>query len=49
MKKVKMGKLDLRVTEFCFGVLPMGPLQANVPIDSGAYLIQKAGEKLVLS
>jgi len=42
MKKTRMGKMDLRVTEFCFGTLPMGPLQANVPIDYGANLIRKA-------
>lgn len=42
MKKNRMGKLDLLVTEFCFGALPMGPLQANIPIDYGAHLIRKA-------
>ncbi|QPM67184.1 aldo/keto reductase [Atribacter laminatus] len=42
MKKNRMGKLDLQVTEFCFGALPMGPLQANIPIDYGVHLIRKA-------
>ncbi|NLJ48314.1 MAG: 4Fe-4S binding protein [Candidatus Atribacteria bacterium] len=42
MKKTRIGKLDLRVTEFCFGTLPMGPLQANIPLDYGAHLIRKA-------
>ena len=42
MKINRMGKLDLLVTEFCIGALPMGPLQANIPIDHGAHLIRKA-------
>ena len=42
MKKNRMGKLDLRVSEFCFGTLPMGPLQANIPLNDGIRLIHKA-------
>ncbi|MCX6089007.1 MAG: aldo/keto reductase, partial [Candidatus Atribacteria bacterium] len=44
MKRTRMGKLDLWVTEFCFGTLPMGPLQAQVSHDDGVHLIQKAWE-----
>jgi len=45
MKKTRMGKLDLWVTEFCFGALPMGPLQANLSLPDGIHLIQKAWAK----
>lgn len=39
MKYNKLGKLGIKVSELCFGVLPMGPLQANLPIKEGAAVI----------
>lgn len=42
---VKLGKTNLKVTELCFGTLPMGPLQANLSLDKGIKLIQYAFEK----
>ena len=43
-EKTRLGKLDLGVTEFCFGTLPMGPLQANISRSEGIHLIRKAWE-----
>ena len=41
MKYAILGKSGLKVSELCFGVLPMGPLQANIPIKDGAKIIRK--------
>lgn len=41
MKYTILGKSGLKVSELCFGVLPMGPLQANIPIKDGAKIIRK--------
>ena len=41
MKYTVLGKSGLKVSELCFGVLPMGPLQANIPIKNGAKIIRK--------
>ena len=45
MKKYSLGKTGIKVTELCFGVLPLGPLQANISVEAGAKLIRKALEK----
>ena len=45
MKKYSLGKTGIMVTELCFGVLPIGPLQANISVGKGAKLIRTALEK----
>jgi len=45
MKKYSLGKTGIKVTELCFGALPMGPLQANISIEEGAELIRAALER----
>jgi aryl-alcohol dehydrogenase-like predicted oxidoreductase len=45
MKKYSLGKTGIKVTELCFGALPMGPLQANIPVEKGATLIRAALER----
>ena len=42
MKKNRLGKTDLYVTELCFGALPFGPLQKNVPVDECTNLLIEA-------
>ncbi|WP_432401088.1 aldo/keto reductase [Wukongibacter sp. M2B1] len=37
-----LGKSDIRVSKLCFGALTIGPLQANLPIDEGARVINEA-------
>ena len=44
MKKNTFGSTGLEVSELCVGTLPMGPLQTNVPIDTGAEMLLKAME-----
>lgn len=39
MKKIVLGNTGLEVTELCFGALPMGPLQKNLPVDVSASII----------
>lgn len=39
MKYNILGKKGIKVSELCFGVLPIGPLQANVPVKDGAKVI----------
>lgn len=39
MKYNILRKSGIKVSELCFGVLPMGPLQANVPVEEGARVI----------
>ena len=34
-----LGRTGLKVSQLCFGVLPMGPLQANLPVEAGGTLI----------
>ena len=36
MKKYSLGKTGIRVTEMCFGALPIGPLQKNISVENGA-------------
>ncbi|ATW25133.1 aldo/keto reductase [Candidatus Formimonas warabiya] len=45
MKKGMLGKTGIEVSELCFGILPMGPLQANLPVPEGAKLIRSAVEQ----
>ncbi len=39
-----MGKLDIRISQLCFGTLPMGPLQAGIPLNEGVRILHKALE-----
>lgn len=45
MKYQKLGKTDITVSELCFGLLPMGPLQANISSQEGGKLIRQALDK----
>ncbi len=45
MKKNSLGKTGIKVTEMCFGALPIGPLQANISVEKGAKLIRAALER----
>ena len=45
MKKYSLGKTGIKVTELCFGALPIGPLQANISVEEGAKLIRAALER----
>lgn len=42
LQKRPLGRTGLAVTELCFGTLPMGPLQAGIPLEEGARLIVSA-------
>jgi len=42
MKKMILGKTGLEVTELCFGALPMGPLQKNLPVEEAAEIVAHA-------
>lgn len=42
MKKYSLGKTEIKVTELCFGALPIGPLQSNMSVEKGAKLIRAA-------
>ena len=39
MKYNILGKSEIKVSELCFGILTMGPLQSNIPITEGARVI----------
>lgn len=41
MKYNILGNTGIKVSELCFGVLPMGPLQANISVKEGAKIIRK--------
>ena len=45
MKEFFLGKTGMKVTELCFGVLTLGPIQADISVEKGAKLIRKALEK----
>ncbi|HDP37024.1 MAG TPA: 4Fe-4S dicluster domain-containing protein [Candidatus Atribacteria bacterium] len=45
MEKCSLGKTEIKVTELCFGALPIGPLQANMPVEEGAELIRASLER----
>lgn len=40
-----LGKTGLKVSDLCFGALPMGPLQANIAVEDGGRLILEALQK----
>ena len=42
MKYSVLGKTGLQVSELCFGVLPMGPLQTNVSTREGGDILLEA-------
>ena len=44
MKYNILGQTGIKVSELCFGVLPMGPLQADIPPREGAYVLEQALE-----
>jgi aryl-alcohol dehydrogenase-like predicted oxidoreductase len=41
MKYNTLGNSGIKVSELCFGVLPMGPLQANISPEEGAKVIRE--------
>jgi aryl-alcohol dehydrogenase-like predicted oxidoreductase len=44
MQQKKLGNTGLEVTEFCLGILPMGPMQANLPPETCTAIIRQAVE-----
>lgn len=42
MKKRILGKTGLEVTELCFGALPFGPLQKNLPVEEATEVLAAA-------
>lgn len=44
MKYNILGRTGLRVSKLCFGALTIGPLQANLPLQTGAKVMMKAFE-----
>lgn len=42
MKKRMLGKTGLEVTELCFGALPFGPLQKNLPLEEATNVLSAA-------
>lgn len=42
MEQRALGGSNVAVSRLCFGVLTMGPLQANLPLNQGASLLEKA-------
>ncbi len=40
----KLGSTDIVVSELCFGTLPMGPIQADLPLQQGVDLLVEAME-----
>ena len=45
MKYSKLGLTDISVSQLCFGVLPMGPLQAKLSPEEGGALIRQSLEE----
>ena len=39
MRKIIMGRTGIKVTELCFGALPMGPLQKNMPVEDASDVL----------
>jgi len=39
MKKITLGKTGFKVTEICFGCLPFGPLQKNLPLEEASDVL----------
>lgn len=44
MKYTQLGKTGIKVSQFVFGTLTMGPLQRDIAVDNGAFLIREALE-----
>ena len=42
MKKIMLGSTGIEVTELCFGALPMGPAQKNMPPNDSAKVVAEA-------
>ena len=42
IEKRLLSRTNIEVSRLCLGTLTIGPLQANLPIQDGAYLIRKA-------
>jgi len=42
MKKLILGRTGIEVTELCFGALPMGPAQKNIPPEKSAEVVAEA-------
>ncbi|MBN2332798.1 MAG: hypothetical protein JXO49_01690 [Deltaproteobacteria bacterium] len=42
MRRMLLGRTGLEVSEVCFGALPMGPLQKNLPVDVCRNIIVRA-------
>jgi len=42
MKRNLLGRTGIEVSELCFGTLPFGPLQKNLPVEEAAALLQAA-------
>jgi predicted aldo/keto reductase-like oxidoreductase len=40
MKYNLLGKTGIRISELCYGALPIGPLQADFPVDKAAEIIR---------
>jgi predicted aldo/keto reductase-like oxidoreductase len=39
LEKVVLGQTGIEVSRLCFGTLPMGPLQKNIPLEDGSEII----------
>ncbi|MCL2618721.1 MAG: aldo/keto reductase [Defluviitaleaceae bacterium] len=42
MRKIKIGRTGIEVTELCFGTLPMGPLQKDMPAEEASDVLAHA-------
>ena len=42
MKTNRLGRTGIEVTELCFGALPMGPAQKDMPVEESAKLVEAA-------
>jgi len=42
MEYLLLGKSGIVVSRICFGTLTLGPLQANLPLEEGAFLLEEA-------
>lgn len=45
IRKNRLGKTELSVTRICFGTLTIGPLQSNMTIEEGSFIIEQALSK----
>lgn len=45
MRYAMLGNTGIQVSELCFGVLPLGPLQADISVAAGARLLAAAMEQ----